>query len=48
MILVVLASGRGKRLENLTKQNPKCLIKITNKFTLLDEFQEILNFLKKL
>ena len=36
MILVVLASGRGKRLENLTKQKPKCLINISNKFTLLD------------
>jgi len=47
MILVVLASGRGKRLENLTKQKPKCLINISNKFTLLDGISRNFKFFKK-
>lgn len=36
MILVVLASGRGKRLGPLTKKTPKCLIEVFKKKTLLD------------
>jgi choline kinase len=31
MILLILASGRGSRLKELTKKRPKCLIKIKNK-----------------
>ena len=28
MILLLLASGRGSRLEGLTKDRPKCLVKV--------------------
>ena len=36
MNLIVLASGRGSRLNKLTKNKPKCLTVIKNKKTLLD------------
>ena len=31
MILLILASGSGKRLKQKTKQNPKCLTNINGK-----------------
>ena len=31
MQLIILASGRGSRLEELTNQIPKCLVNINNK-----------------
>ena len=31
MKLIILASGRGSRLTKLTKNNPKCLVKVNNK-----------------
>ena len=36
MNFIVLASGRGSRLNKLTKNKPKCLTVIKNKKTLLD------------
>ena len=42
MNFIVLASGRGSRLNELTKKKPKCLTIIKNKKTLLDYL--ILNF----
>lgn len=36
MKVIILNAGTGKRLGSLTKNNPKCLIKITNKETILD------------
>ena len=44
MNLIVLASGRGSRLNSITKDRPKCLIKIKNKKTIIDFISE--NFLK--
>tara|TARA_B100000963_G_C22605587_1_gene662341 strand:- start:1403 stop:2143 length:741 start_codon:yes stop_codon:yes gene_type:complete len=40
MNIIILASGRGSRLNILTKENPKCLTKITNDKTLLDFIYE--------
>lgn len=36
MNFIVLASGRGSRLNKLTKKKPKCLVEIKNNKTLLD------------
>ena len=36
MNFIVLASGRGSRLNKLTKNKPKCLVEIKNNKTLLD------------
>ena len=36
MNFIILASGRGSRLNRVTKNKPKCLIEITNNKTLLD------------
>jgi len=36
MKVIILNAGTGKRLGSLTKHNPKCLIKITDKETILD------------
>ena len=43
MILIVLASGRGSRLKNKTKDQPKCMIKI-GKNMIIDHLAE--NFKK--
>lgn len=45
MNFIVLASGRGSRLNKLTKNKPKCLTVIKNKKTLLDYISQ--NFNKK-
>ena len=36
MKVIILNAGMGKRLGYLTKNNPKCLIKINDKDTILD------------
>ncbi len=43
MNFIVLASGRGSRLNILTKKKPKCLTEIKNKKTLLDFIVENFN-----
>ncbi len=40
MNLVVLASGRGSRLGRITKNKPKCLVKVNKKKTILDHISE--------
>ncbi len=45
MNIIVLASGRGSRLNRITKNKPKCLIKIKNEKTILEFISE--NFTKK-
>jgi choline kinase len=40
MILIVLASGKGSRLKGLTKNTPKCLVKINGK--------EIISYIEKI
>jgi len=45
MNFIILASGRGSRLNKLTKKKPKCLTVIKNKKTLLDYLA--LNFNKR-
>jgi choline kinase len=47
MILIVLASGRGSRLKNLTKDKPKCLIKIYKNKRLIDYISENFKYFKK-
>lgn len=44
MNFIVLASGRGSRLNRITKDKPKCLTRVTNNKTLLDFISE--NFSK--
>ena len=34
MDAILLAAGYGKRLGNITKKTPKCLVKINNKILL--------------
>ena len=46
MTLVILASGRGSRLGKLTKNNPKCLIKIYKNKTLIDYISENFKFFR--
>lgn len=46
MILIILASGRGSRLRSLTKNKPKCLIKIYKNKTLIDYISENFKFFK--
>lgn len=48
MILIVLASGRGSRLKNLTKDKPKCLIKIYKNKRLIDYISENFKYFKKI
>jgi choline kinase len=47
MTLVILASGRGSRLGKLTKNIPKCLIKIYKNKTLIDYISENFKFFTK-
>lgn len=44
MILVILASGKSGRLGSLTKNKPKCLIKIYKNKTLIDYISENFKF----
>ena len=44
MKCVILAAGQGKRIKQITKKKPKCLIKINNE-TLLDRQIRLLNCL---
>ena len=46
MILIILASGRGSRLRSLTKNKPKCLIKIYKNKTLIDYTSENFRFFR--
>ena len=46
MNLIILASGKGSRLKSLTKNKPKCLIKIRGK-TIIERILENSNFFKK-
>jgi len=46
MILIILASGRGSRLGRLTKNKPKCLIKIYKNKTLIDYISENFKFFR--
>ena len=46
MILLILASGSGKRLKHKTKQNPKCLT-IVNGKPILAHLNEFMNLFKK-
>lgn len=46
MILVILASGRGSRLNSETIKKPKCLIKINGK-TILEELEKIFKYFDK-
>jgi choline kinase len=46
MILIILASGRGNRLGRLTKNKPKCLIKIYKNKTLIDYISENFKFFR--
>ena len=45
MKCIILAAGQGKRIDQVTKNKPKCLIKI-NKETLLERQIKLLNHLK--
>ena len=46
MNLIILASGKGSRLKKLTKNNPKCLLKIKGK-TIIQRILENSNLFKK-
>ena len=46
MILIILDSGRGSRLGRLTKNKPKCLIKIYKNKTLIDYISENFKFFR--
>lgn len=46
MKLVVLASGRGSRLEDLTINNPKCMVKINNN-RIIDYMYELSTFFEE-
>ena len=47
MILVILASGRGSRLNKITKNKPKCMIKVYKNKTLIDHLSEKFAIFKK-
>ena len=46
MDLIILASGKGSRLKSLTKNKPKCLLKIKGK-SIIGRILESSNFFKK-
>ncbi len=48
MILVLLASGRGSRCKNLTKNYPKCLIKVKQNKTILDYLEKSFELFNKI
>tara|TARA_B100000989_G_C19503222_1_gene455213 strand:- start:965 stop:1696 length:732 start_codon:yes stop_codon:yes gene_type:complete len=47
VILIVLASGRGRRLEKLTSDKPKCLIKVNQNQTLIENISKNFEFFEK-
>ncbi len=47
MKLIILASGRGSRLNKLTKNNPKCLVKVNHK-TILSYLTNSFNLFEKI
>jgi len=47
VILIVLASGRGKRLGSLTKNSPKCLITLYKNYTIIDQIKKNFKLFKK-
>ncbi len=47
MILILLASGRGKRLNKITKSKPKCLTLINENQTILDHISKIFDLFTK-
>lgn len=46
MILLILASGSGKRLKNKTKNKPKCLVKVNDK-PILSYMEKFINYFDK-
>ena len=46
MILLILASGSGNRLKHLTRNNPKCLVKINNR-PIINFMDQFINKFKK-
>ena len=46
MNLIILASGKGSRLKSLTKNKPKCLVKIKGK-TIIERILDNSNLFKK-
>ena len=47
MILIILASGSGKRLKNKTKKIPKCLVEVNGK-PILEYMQKFINCFDKI
>jgi len=47
MILILLASGRGKRLKNISKSRPKCLTFVNDNQTIMDHTKKIFHLFKK-
>ena len=47
MILILLASGRGKRCKQLTKSAPKCFIKLNKNQRIIDHIEKTFKFFKK-
>jgi len=47
MILIILASGSGKRLKNKTKKIPKCLVKVNGK-PIIEYMQKFINCFDKI
>ena len=47
MQLIVLASGRGSRLENYTNDKPKCLVQVRDKPIISYLKPAFLSFIKK-
>lgn len=47
MILILLASGRGKRCKQLTKAAPKCFIKLNKNQRIIDHIEKTFKFFKK-
>ena len=47
MILIILASGSGKRLKNKTKKVPKCLVKVNGK-PIIEYMQKFINCFDKI
>lgn len=47
MILIILASGSGKRLKNKTKKIPKCLVEVNGK-PIIEYMQKFINCFDKI
>jgi len=48
MILIILASGRGSRLDGLTSNKPKCLVKIKREKTIINYLEDTFKLFKKI